>query len=43
MLSSEEKVNELRGIISEQENKITYYDVMLKKLMNKLQRIYIIK
>ncbi len=34
MLSSEEKVNELRGIISEQENKINYYDVMLKKLMN---------
>ena len=33
MLSSEEKINELRGIISEQENKITYYDVMLKKLM----------
>ena len=34
MLSSEEKINELRGIISEQENKINYYDVMLKKLMN---------
>ena len=34
MLSSEEKINELRGIISEQENKINYHDVMLKKLMN---------
>ena len=34
MLSSEEKINELRGIISEQEHKINYYDIMLKKLMN---------
>ena len=33
MLSSEEKINELRGIISEQENKINFFDVMLKKLM----------
>ena len=43
MLSSEEKINELRGIISEEENKSNFYNVMLKKLMNKLQRIYIIK
>ena len=34
MLSPNEKINELRGIISEQENKINYHDVMLKKLMN---------
>ena len=34
MLSSEEKINELRGIISEQENKSNFYNVMLKKLMN---------
>ena len=34
MISSEEKINDLRGIISEQEHKINYYDIMLKKLMN---------
>ena len=34
MISSEEKINDLRGIISEQENKSNFYNVMLKKLMN---------
>ena len=34
MLLSVEKINELRGLIYEQEHKIYYYDIMPKRLMN---------